>query len=228
MTNPTQTITQSGHTQSDNQGPIIKGVKKRIKPSKASVIALIDATGSSDAYSKGIVEVNEQLLEQLPQRIGSVQWGLHVCRDLEYDQDADFSLGMGISTDILATSLNRIEFIGGGDSEETQLDSVLTIAQTYEFDPSILSRRALCIYTSSDSKPTRCGKGVPEVADVLNKFGIAAVIVAPRDCNLHALSEDTGGVSIELSNTPDSNDIQRVVALLTASLTQMATRTQAL
>lgn len=202
-------------------GPVISGLKNRILPSQIDKIDNIDATESSALFSTGIIKINTEVAKNLSRLHSNVLFGLHVCRDREYDKNYDFSLGMGMSCADYILNLNRITFEGGGDEEETQLDSMITIGQTYPCSFSGESRRAIVLESSSSSKPTMDGLDATAVAHTLKTLGFMVIVVAPTNVNLHDLASGTGGYSFELSNTPKLADIDRVVDLLTKSMSRM-------
>jgi len=219
MQNPATTQSSSTTIAS---GPIIKGVVGTLKPSVLALVSLIDATGSSGAFGTGIQYCNSVLATELPRHVGEVHFALHICRDLDCDRDADFSLGEDMEPDEFVKNIQRIAFEGGGDAEETQLESCLTIARTYRWPFGAHARRALAVFSSSSSKQTRDAMDAKQVARELAANGIKAIVVAPQGVNLHELASATGGHSVLLSNNPEQADLDRAIALLTKSLTQVA------
>lgn len=201
-------------------GPMIQGVAS-VKPSNLAWTVLIDATASSGPFAAGIQHCNIVLANELPKHLGEIHFGLHICRDLEFDRDADFSLGEDLSAEEFTRNIQRIVFEGGGDPEETQFDSLLTIARTYKWPFGPYARRAVGLFSSSSSKNTRDNLDVIQVSAELLNLGIKVVVVAPQGVNLHELAARTGGHSVLLSNNPSQSDLDRVIALLTKSLTQM-------
>ena len=202
-------------------GPVVQGVRS-VKPSELGAVALVDATASSQAFGAGIIQCITVLAGELPKYIGTIHMGLHICRDLDYDRDADFSLGEDMPADAFVKNAQRIVFEGGGDAEETQFDACLTIARTYQWAFSPFARRAIVLFSSSSSKKTRDGLDATGVANELLAMGIKVVVVAPLGCNVHQLATATGGHSFALSNNPSQADLDATVALLTRSLSQMA------
>lgn len=214
---PNQTVTAD----STNTGPILDGIKRKL-PTALTLSTIVDATGSSSAFSEGIKKICSESAEKLFQTMASFNVGLHICRDLEYDRDANFSLGYDMTLDSFKNNLSRIVFEGGGDALETQWDSVQTVVQTYPWDLTPTARRAIVLCSSSGSKPTRDGKDAMQLATELNALNIKAIVIAPNDVNLHELAAATNGASLELTNTPTEADVQQVTQVLTRTLTQMA------
>lgn len=206
-----------------SSGPVIAGFKNRVLPSQIDLIGNIDGTESSAGFSAGIIQINTDVARNLTKLHSNVLFGLHVCRDREYDKDYDFSLGMGMSADEFILNLSRIVFEGGGDAEESQFDSMLTIGDTYPCSFSGECRRAIVLESSSSSKPTADGLNGADVASTLKKLGFVVMVIAPNGVNLHELAVGTGGYSFELSNTPKQADIDRVTDMLTKSMTRMNT-----
>lgn len=202
-------------------GPIFGGVPRKL-PTSLALCPVIDATKSSEAFGQGITTICAQTAETLAQTMANFKLGLHITRDLDYDRDANFSLGNDLSVDEFKNNLTRIAFEGGGDALETQFDAVQTAARTFPWDLSPTARRAIVLCSSSGSKPTRDGKDAVQLAVELNALNIKVVVVAPTGVNLHELAKATRGASLDLTNTPSTADIQHVIKMLTRTLTQMA------
>lgn len=208
-------------SQSGDAGPSFGGIARKI-PTALNLVGVVDATKSSHAFGQGIKSVFVQSAEILSATLADVTLGLHITRDLDYDRDANFSLGYQLTLEQFKSSMDRIAFEGGGDELETQFDAIQTVARTTPWDLSSTGRRVIKVGSTSGSKPTRDGMNVVQLAAELNALGIQVVTLAPKGVNLHALAAATGGISLELTNTPTPQDINQVVKLLTRSLTQMA------
>lgn len=202
-------------------GPTFGGVIRKL-PTALSLVSLNDATGSCLAYSQGIQTVNVETAEALFKTMADFKLGLHITRDLEFDRDANFSLGDDLTLDEFKSNISRIVFEGGGDELETQFDAVQTVARSYPWNLLPTARRAILLCSSSGSKPTRDGKDATALAEELNALNIKVIVIAPNHVNLHQLATLTRGASLELTNTPTASEIANVTKTLTRTLTQMA------
>lgn len=219
---PVVTALNISPSSSNSSGAVvIAGFKNRTLPSQIDLIANVDATESSLNFGQGIIQINSGLAKNLTKLHSNVLFGLHVCRDRDFDRNYDFSLGMGMTADDFNLNLSRITFEGGGDEEETQFDSMLTIANSYPCSFIGDCRRAIVLESSSSSKFTQNGLNGSAVADILKSLGFVVMVVAPNNVNLHELAAGTGGYSFELSNSPKQADIDRVTDLLTKSMTRV-------
>jgi hypothetical protein len=202
-------------------GPTFGGVIRKL-PTALTLVPVIDATASSLAFSQGIKTVCGEVADALSQTMADLKLGLHISRDLEFDRDANFSLGEDLTVDEFKSNLSRIAFEGGGDPLETQFDAVQTVLRTYPWNLIPTARRVIPLCSSSGSKPTRDGKDAAGLAAELNAMNIKVIVIAPNGVNLHELATATRGASLELTNNPSPADIQQVIKVLTRTLTQMA------
>lgn len=200
------------------------GLKPRVLPTTMALCSVVDATGSSQPFSQGIQTICQEAAQQISKQIAVLKLGLHISRDLECDRDANFSLGYDLSPEQLAHQLSSLTFEGGGDDEETQFDAVLTAARDYPWPTERTARRVMLLCSSSSSKPTRDARDAAALAAELVQMNIKVVVVAPNGVNLHELATLTGGISLELSKTPQPSDVQRITSMLTRTLTQAAAR----
>lgn len=214
-----QSASPSGNA--GDAGPTFGGVPRKL-PTALTLVPVIDATASSFAFSQGIKTVCEEVAETLSQTMADFKLGMHITRDLEYDRDANFSLGHDLTVHEFKSNLSRIVFEGGGDALETQFDAVQTAARAHPWNLSPTARRAIVLCSSSGSKPTRDGKDAAGLAAELNAMNIKVVVIAPNGVNLHELATATRGASLELTNSPSPADLQQVIKVLTRTLTQMA------
>ncbi len=210
----------NANANANDGGPIFGGISRKL-PTSLDLVTAIDATASSLAFSQGIQVVCLNVAENLSNAVAGLTLGIHVCRDLDYDRDANFSLGSNLSLDTYRANLQRIAFEGGGDELETQFDTVQTVARTTPWNAMNTARRCILLCSTSGSKPTRDGKNAVQLVEELNALNIKVVVVAPKGVNLHQLSAGTGGLSLELSNNPTAADLKSLTQLLTRSLTQM-------
>ncbi len=195
----------------------------RMKLTRLHNKLLLDGTGSTGAFNQGVNAVFADLISELPKRVGECYFGLHVGRDMEFDIDHDVNLGDDLPAGEIIKQLGLIDYHGGGDELETQIDSALLVGQTTAWKSSEGARLAIIIATSSDSKNSRDNSTGAEVGAKLAQLGIRVIVIAPTTAtNVHDLARHSGGESMDLSNTPSAEELKRLRDRLTKSLTQIA------
>lgn len=208
-------------TQTINTAPVFNGMVARPKPSCVHFKGVIDGTGSSAAFSTGIKTVIEHLVNELPKSVGKAVFGLHIGRDRDFDRDHDINLGDDLSPNEIKGQLPLISFSGGGDVDETQLDSILLAARQCAWSAEVNTRRVICVLTSSDSKPSQEGWNAKRVGEEVAQLGIKVILISPPGLKLHDVAAYSGGFFIPLSNTPTAAELQSVSKHLTKTMTQL-------
>ncbi len=194
----------------------------RRKLSSLHLKIMDDGTGSTGAFIPGVTAVAQDVALELPKRLHCT-FGLHVGRDRDYDKEHDINLGDDLSPEELVKQLSLIRYEGGGDELETQLDSILEVAHTTAWKSGEGARLAIVVITSSGSKPARDGSDGAAVGAKLRALGIKVVVIAPPGAlNVHDVALHSGGESMPLSNAPSAEDLARLRARLTKSLTLIA------
>lgn len=194
--------------------------RPRKSPQAVQVLAIADATASSQPFARGIKQVLASLADALPQRIAKVDFGLVASRDADCGQVDEQLLTNGDGAE-LRHALEALRFVGNDDPDETHFWSVRD-ALSYPWDDGPMRRRAIVLLGSSDSKPIP-GMTLEQLALELMRRRIAVFVVAPSGANLRRLADLTDGLFFELSNDPAPQEVQRLVQRLTASMTQTLT-----
>ncbi len=202
---------------------VIGGLGPRMKLSRLHAKLVVDGTGSTGHFNQGVNAIFSDLTTELPLRVGECYFGLHVGRDLDYDATSDVNLGDDLPAGEIIKQLGLIQYQGGGDELETQIDTVLLVGQTTAWKSSEGTRLAIALATSSDSKNARDGSTGAMAGTKLAQLGIRVITIAPADAkNVHDLARFSGGEIMVLSNTPSADELKRIRDRLTKSLTQIA------
>lgn len=209
-------------TQTINTGPVFNGVVSRPKPSIVHVKGILDATGSTGPFNEGVERVISYLVDELPKSVGKAVFGLHIGRDRDFDIEHDVNLGDDLTADEVKNQLPLVTYKGGGDSPETQLDSILEVARKTAWTMEANTRKIIYVCTSSDSKKSQEGWDAKRVGDEVAQLGIKVILIAPPGLKLHDVATFSGGISIPLSNNPLQGELQSVCKYLTKTMTQMA------
>lgn len=210
-------------TLNTNNGPEIAGVTTRTKLSSIHGKFVLDGTGSTGPFNAGIKAIIQDMVTELPRRVGQCVFGLHVGRDRDCDVEHDINLGDDLPAQELIKQLALIKYQGGGDELETQIDSVLEVGRTTAWKSGDGARMVIILATSSDSKPARDGSDGAQAGKTLAALGIRVITIAPAGAtNVHDIARHSGGESMALSNFPSADDLRRLRDRLTKSVTQMA------
>lgn len=195
----------------------------RPKLTRLHIKQYVDGTGSTGPFNVGANAILADLTSELPKRVGECYFGLHVGRDMEVDVDHDVNVGDDLPPAEIIKQLSLVEYRGGGDALETQIDSALLIGQTTAWKTSQGARMAIVMVTSSDSKNARDGSNGAAAGAKLAQMGIRVITIAPADAtNVHDLARHSGGECMVLSNTPSADELKRIRDRLTKSLTMIA------
>lgn len=217
------TIALNDYDNTHEQDVVFGGVTNRKKLTSLHIKALIDGTGSGSSLVKGTNAVLTDLVSELPKVISQVYWGLHVGKDLDYDSDADLNLGDDISPEEFQRSISLIQYSGGGDDLETQINSVREVAKKTAWKTDDGARLAIVLVTSSDSKNTPDGKTGADIGQECAALGVKVIVVCPAGANnVLDLATYSGGEAMVISNNPGLDDLRRLRSKLTKSLTQIA------
>ena len=192
-------------------------LRPRKSPQAVQLLAIADATGSSGPFARGIAHILHALADSLPQRIASVRFALVASRDADCGERDETLLADGDAA-ALREAAARMRFVGGADADETHFWSVRD-ALGYGWADGPMRRKAILLIGSSDSKPIP-GMTLEQLVIELARRRIAVFVVAPRETNLRQLAQLTDGLFFELSNDPSAEEVQRLIARLTASMTQ--------
>lgn len=198
--------------------PVLGGLNTA-KPRLLAVHAkfVVDATGSTGPFTTGVSKVIKSVVQEVPSRVGESHFGLHASRDRDY-AETDVNLGDDLPIGDMIKNLDLIQYVGGGDEDETQIDSVLEAAKNTVWASGTGIRRVIVLITSSGSKNARDGSDATAAGAGLRGMGVKVIVVAPLGCNVHALAANSGGVSIPLSNDPSNDELTQVQNALTKSL----------
>ena len=195
----------------------------RMKLTRLHIKLGLDITGSTGPFNTGVNAIFADLVTELPLRVGEFHIGLHAGKDMDHDTDHDVNLGDDLPAGEIIKQLGLIQYAGGGDELETQIDSALLIGRTTAWKTSEGTRLAIVMATSSDSKNARDGSTGAQAGAALVKLGIRVIVIAPANAtNVHDLARHSGGESMVLSNTPSADELKRIRDRLIKSVTQIA------
>jgi hypothetical protein len=186
-------------------------------PCKVDLAITVDATGSSQAFEKGIPMTVEIVLKQVSARAPVRIW-TQEHRDLEYGENM-LLLTDGGNVEQALGDIRSIRFHGGGDPHETHLDAIENLLHKVPWtaDPS-KARGAILALLTSETKPLRCGRSPRELGEELKRQGILLYLVSERTPRLHELVEAAEGLIFPITNQPDPGVLQKIASQVAASI----------
>ena len=109
----------------------------RMKLTRLHIKLGLDITGSTGPFNTGVNAIFADLVTELPLRVGEFHIGLHAGKDMDHDTDHDVNLGDDLPAGEIIKQLGLIQYAGGGDELETQIDSALLIGRTTAWKTSL-------------------------------------------------------------------------------------------
>jgi hypothetical protein len=195
-----------------------QNLRPRRSPQSVDVLFIVDATGSSGPFARGITHIVPAAARGLAERIANARLGLIASRDQDIGERDETLLADGNAAAVQA-AVGQLMFEGGGDADETHFWSVRDALRSYPWPEGPMRRKAMVLIGSSDSKSVPGTTLDQLVLDLLNRR-MAVFVVAPPSANLRQLAELTDGLFFELSNEPSAAEVERLIGRLTASMTQ--------
>ncbi len=193
-------------------------------PVDLHVAFVVDRTGSSERFKRGIPKTAEIILTQAQLRVRS----LHVSLQSHGDRDCDEHEVLHVERGDAETALNeirRLVFAGGGDDEETHLDAIQQAVETLPWSTeSPRSRGAIVAILNAESKPLTSGLSISELAQQIKRCGLLVYLVCQPTDRLRELAVASGGLMFEISNTPAPERLAQIAAQLGASIVQSVAR----
>lgn len=189
-------------------------------PANLDIAIAIDISGSSTAFAQGIPLVIQRLMEYLNKRTsGTKRFWVTGFGDLEYGEDPVPLVDCGTGEEVMS-QLGGLPamFSGGGDAEETHLDSVAWVLKHTPLSKDRTRRRIIVGIFNADTKPLRNGRTLQNLAEEIRGQGAQLFLVCEEFPQLRELVEQTGGFLMPLSNDPDETELITVTDQLGATI----------
>jgi len=199
--------------------PIVQPMRRLQKISASVLVAvLIDITGSTGKFAKGVPLAVKQILEAIAAKARETKVYVHTGGDLDCGQQCVL-LCNGVSVPAAIAEVARLHYGGGGDEPETHADSVETVMTTtpWELDPRQW-RNALIVFLTADSKPARSGITPRQLGAALKSRGMLVYLVAEDDPFARELAAAAEGLFFPISNDPDPVQMQQIAAGISQSI----------
>lgn len=200
--------------------PAIVQPTRRLQKISASVLVsvLIDITGSTGKFAKGVPLAVKQILEPINAKARETKVYVHTGGDLDFGQQCTL-LCNGVTVPEAIAEVARLSYGGGGDEPETHADSVETVMTTTPWEPDARKwRNAMMIFLTADSKPSRSGIAPRQLGTALKSRGILVYLVAEDYPFARELAEAAEGLFFAISNDPDPVQMQQIAGGISQSI----------
>lgn len=192
--------------------------KKKI-PVRVHLITLIDRTGSSAVFARGIGTMADGIFDDVAKTAVEVVVSVQSHGDLDFGQEEILLIDRGSPRDAQA-SLRTISFGGGGDEEESHLDAVEKMLESIpiETDPR-QCRCVVLLFGTADSKPARSGRTPEQIGGALADLGLLTYVVwQPGADAIQRFVSASNAMFVEISNNPSPAMLASVSARIGASI----------
>jgi hypothetical protein len=190
-------------------------------PVKLNLVLQIDRTGSSGAFTTGIASTNERVLAILKETVQEIVVTVSTHGDLDYGEQYMNLVTQGTPDEALS-AIRGVTYAGGGDENETHGQALLTALETMVWSADPMERNILIAFLTADSKDLKDGKTFGQLGKEFKTRRIKLVLVCQPTAKLQELCDAAGGQMIPISNDPSQDELRKVAASLTKTLTIIA------
>ena len=203
---------------------IIRPIRRQAKiPVAVRIAIFIDSTGSAAPFADGVKMSIKQILEPISKKAKETKVYLFTGGDLDYNQECNLICD-GVTAEEAIRATQSLTFSGGGDVEETHIDSLETVLKRTPWEVDFRKyRNALVVFTTADSKPARSGVTPSQLGSSLKQIGISTYLVAEDVPFTQELSHASGALYFPISNNPDPAEMQQIAANISKSILMAAT-----
>jgi hypothetical protein len=198
---------------------IIQPVRRVQKLSICALVALlIDITGSTAAFAKGVPLIVTIILKLIAAKARETKAFVHTSGDLDFDQQCQL-IANGVSPQEAISIVGTLGYGGGGDDKETHKDSVETVIATTPWEPDARKwRNAFIALLTADSKPARSGVTARQLGMSLKDRNVLVYVVAEDYPFARELVEAAEGLFFPISNDPNQADMQKIAEGISQSI----------
>lgn len=199
--------------------PVItrESIRRPKIPVDLSLVATIDRTGSSEPFKVGIPKTYRSIVQPVAAKVASLKCSVYTHGDEDEGQHPVL-IADGCSHEEASSRVDTISYGGGGDPPEHHLSAVLNALQVTPWSSVRGSRGAIVLFATAESKPLRDGRSARDLGEEVNSRGVLLYLVCQRVPRLVELCDAAGGLMFEITNDPDPAELQKVAAMLSASI----------
>lgn len=178
----------------------------------------VDRTGSSERFKVGIPMTFEMIVMQLVAKARSVKCWVASHGDLDEGQDFVIHTDGGTPQQAIE-DIKKICFGGGGDPPEHHLDAVESLLNKVPWSANpARARGAIVLFCTADTKPAKSGISARDLGAEIKRRGILLYLVAEPTPTLQELVSAADGLMFQITNSPDSTELQKIASQLGASI----------
>ena len=146
-----------------------------------NVVFVIDTTGSMDTYINGVKDRAIEFSNIISSRGASFRLGLIGFGDL-YEKEKPSVYNFTNDITKFQKQVKNIPRTYGGDIPESSLDALETGVELLNSSPSMDGRNIFVLITDAPPHvPTRSGKSIQNIKDMLGERGVTTFVVARKD-----------------------------------------------
>ncbi len=179
---------------------------------------LVDRTGSSAAFSKGVVVATETVLRIVENNLPDSRAWVQTHGDEDYGEFPELLAGPG-PVEQTVKAVRSICFDGGGDAEETHLSGVeAAIGHLGCFASQSDRRQAMLVFLTDDTKPARSGHTAEAIGSRLKQLGVLFYLICQPTPSLRQLCTAADGLCFEISNNPTEEMLHEIASQIAGSV----------
>lgn len=200
---------------------IIRSVHRPKQPIELILGITIDRTSSSKEFSAGIPVTIETILKMIEKQVHRVRVFVQLHGDLECKGEEEVWLTTDGSPDQTIRDLSAIEYGGGGDPEETHLDSIYNLYRCtpWGFDSS-RTRGVMLAIMNDETKTFKREKYVTieSFGKELISKGILTYMVCNDTARLRQFARSSQAMTFKISNEPQIGDLEVIAQDIVKSI----------
>jgi hypothetical protein len=201
----------------DFAGAVMPSMKRKV-PVNVDLVFVVDRTGSSAAFAKGIRRAIPMIARTVLDKAARVRLFLQTHGDLDYGQRPIMVVRDG-NFDELTREVERVVFEGGGDAPEHHTHALETLLDNVDWGGARPYSRAVVLFTTADTKPSPSGRSAAQVAEALLANDVKLFAVCEMESGMKALIERAQSQSFAISNDPSEAEMQGIGRAVGASVT---------
>jgi len=192
---------------------------KRKLAVRVHLIALIDRSGSSAKFAKGIGTTADSIFLDVEKKAADVIVTVQSHGDLEFGQEEILVIDRGTPKEAQA-ALRTISFGGGGDEPETHMDAIEKMLETVPIETNPQHCRSVMLFFgTADSKPARSGRTPSQIGRSLADLGLLTYVVWEPDVSaIQQFVAASNAMFLEINNNPSASLLASVSARIGASI----------
>lgn len=195
--------------------------QRTLIPVTAHLHYLVDTTGSTAVRSGNITKFTQSSQKIVGSKAAKLLTSVYSCGDLEPGggeaPKPTVALAEGVSPAQSEAVLKSLIYEGGGDAEETHLDSIEAVLNWIP-PGERAERHSLIAFFTDASKPMRSGMTPQELGARARAQGVFPVLVCQPCPLLESFREASGGLMYPITRDPSDDEITEVASKVAVSV----------